>query len=102
MNRMKRIGVPIDDLIDQLRGVTAQKLVRVFCVSCHGDGCDDCHQTGFGNRTLLSESVYFAKSSQAKSAANGEIWWQTMRQHAEQKIQEGLTNQAEVSRVLGN
>jgi len=55
LGRFQHMGVDAYNLVSALNGVLAQRLVRVFCVSCKGKGCAECRGTGFKGRKAVGE-----------------------------------------------
>ncbi|MDI9336441.1 MAG: ATPase, T2SS/T4P/T4SS family, partial [Gammaproteobacteria bacterium] len=55
VNRLIDMSVEPFLLSSALLGVLAQRLVRCFCVYCHGTGCQHCHQTGYNHRIGIFE-----------------------------------------------
>ena len=55
LGRFQHMGVDTYNLVSALNGVLAQRLVRVFCKSCKGQGCADCRGTGFKGRKAIGE-----------------------------------------------
>jgi len=101
IDRLKDIGIPVSDLRYLLRSILVQRLIRVFCTFCNGDGCDRCYDTGYGGRTLISEAEYFKSPDEVDRMVAGEVWWPTMVEDAVKLVKEGKTSIAEVERVFG-
>jgi general secretion pathway protein E len=55
LGRFHHMGVDSYNLVSALNGVLAQRLVRVFCSSCRGEGCGGCRGTGFKGRRAIGE-----------------------------------------------
>jgi len=55
LGRFQHMGVDAYNLVSALNGVLAQRLVRIFCVSCKGKGCSSCRGTGFKGRKAIGE-----------------------------------------------
>lgn len=62
------LGINEGDIIDNLRGIVSQRLVRKLCKFCKepdGEGgfkkvgCDECNNTGFKDRVPIAEVVRF-------------------------------------------
>jgi type II secretory ATPase GspE/PulE/Tfp pilus assembly ATPase PilB-like protein len=62
------LGINEGDIIDNLRGIVSQRLVRKLCQYCKvldGEGgykkvgCDECNHTGFKDRVPIAEVVRF-------------------------------------------
>ena len=55
VTRLIDMGVEPFLLSSSLLGVLAQRLVRKWCVQCHGAGCPHCGHTGYAGRTGVYE-----------------------------------------------
>jgi general secretion pathway protein E len=99
------------DAAGQVLGVIAQKLLRKVCPDCQGVGCDACQGIGYRGRTaafeVLSNSTEMLKLLHAR-APRSEILacalrngMMTLAQAAAQKVEEGVTTEAEARRVVG-
>ena len=62
------LGINEGDIIDNLRGIVSQRLVRKLCKFCKEEdgeggfkkvGCDECNNTGFKDRVPIAEVVRF-------------------------------------------
>ena len=84
--------------------VLNQRLLRRTCQECAGRGCPDCLQTGYRGRVPLVESLQLndrlrhcvARSQVENLAAQHSIY-----EAARSMVISGLTNQAEIDRLLG-
>lgn len=101
IDRLRDIGVAAHELRYILRTVLVQRLIRVYCKHCHGEGCLSCGNTGYGDRTIVSECVYFPDEQSVDRMLNGEVWWDSMVTDAVGKYLEGLTSREEIIRVFG-
>lgn len=99
--RLRDLDVPPNELVYLLRSVLVQRLIRTICTSCHGEGCPDCSNTGYGGRTIVSECVYFSSDEEVRRMLNGDRWWPTMMEDAVDKYYAGITTAEEVVRVFG-
>ncbi len=109
VTRLIDMGVEPFLLSSSLLGVLAQRLVRKWCVSCHGAGCIRCGRTGYsgrtgiyellvtddGTRVLIHES---ASEADIRNAAIG-AGMTLMREDGERLVKQGITGQEEVIRV---
>lgn len=100
VSRLREIGVNPRDLRYLLRSVLVQRLIRVLCKHCDGDGCAYCHGTGYGGRTIVSECAYFRDEAEAQKMIDGECWWNSMVEDAVNKYKEGTTDKKELLRVF--
>lgn len=96
---------------NQLRGVVSQRLIRTLHTDCAGAGCGICDGSGYrGVRAihevlivddaLVQELVEGASAARLRDVAH-ESGMQTLREAADLLVAEGLTDQREVTRVLG-
>ncbi len=62
------LGINEGDIVDNLRGIVSQRLVRKLCKFCKIDdgeggfkkvGCDECNHSGFKDRVPIAEVVRF-------------------------------------------
>lgn len=62
------LGINEGDIVDNLRGIVSQRLVRKLCGFCKVEdgeggykkvGCDECNHTGFKDRVPIAEVVRF-------------------------------------------
>lgn len=99
-----------------IEGVTAQRLVRKVCASCRNDAaarsaCPECKGLGYRGRIALMEqsglspAVKRAIVDGADERTLRELLfatgYRTMRQRAQELVAAGVTDEAEVARVLG-
>lgn len=101
LDRLRDIGVDTKQLRYLLRAILVQRLMRVYCGHCGGDGCDTCMGTGYASRTVVSETEYFSGEEEVDRLAAGDRWWPTMIDDAVSKCQAGMTSTEEVVRVFG-
>ncbi len=109
VTRLIDMGVEPFLLSSSLLGVLAQRLVRKWCVSCHGAGCTRCGRTGYSGRTGIYElfvtddatRVLIHESASEADIRNAAIGagMTLMREDGERLVQQGITGQEEVIRV---
>lgn len=99
IERLQQLGIHDYEIRNSLLLVIAQRLVRKRCPKCAGKGCKDCYQ-GYKGRIgvyqLLSRTT---KIFEKKTAC---LDYATLLDSAKQKVAEGITDLAEVERVLGD
>lgn len=110
--RLKELGVDTLSLSSTLIGVMSQRLVRRFCVSCGGGGCQICGQSGYQGRLAIAEIEWVDAPlrhllSQEISPQTMEEWsknrlGKTVRASANALVAAKITSQLEVNRVLGD
>ena len=121
-HRLLDMGTQPYALAGALRLVVAQRLVRLLCDkckqpgpdnknSCEPIGCADCHGTGYQGRGLLAESLpassalheaIMAKAARDTFAHIAREGGQDLEALACQRVEQGMTSEVEVRRVLVN
>ncbi len=109
VTRLLDIGVEPFLLSSSIIGVVAQRLVRLYCPSCKGQGCASCSSTGYRGRTGIYEMLIFNEEIRSlilRKASADEIHrmavsqgMQSLRDCGMAKAAQGLTSQQEVFRV---
>jgi len=84
--------------------VLNQRLIRRLCLVCSGRGCSECLDTGFRGRLPVVEWLRLVDADR-RAVAIRELAsltvTPTLSQHADALLRQGVTTQAEISRVLG-
>lgn len=101
VQRLADIGIPRHELIHLLRAVLVQRLVRVTCKHCQGEGCDHCHGYGYSGRTVVSECAYFPTTESVRKMAQDTVDWPTLIEDAIDKCRAGITDEREILRIFG-
>ena len=101
LQRLHDLGVDRSELRYLLRAVLVQRLVRTFCRSCGGSGCERCFESGYSGRTVVSEVEYFSGEEDVDRIREEQRWWPTMIEDAVGKVDEGRTDTDELIRVFG-
>jgi general secretion pathway protein E len=109
LGRFQHMGVDSYNLVSALNGVLAQRLVRIFCTSCHSKGCGACRGTGFKGRKAIGELLVLndelrelivarapARKLKEASRAAGTV---ALREAAMQLVNAGETTLEEINRV---
>ena len=114
ITRLQELGIADYLIKATLLGVMAQRLVRTRCPSCRGPsdagpGCRTCRDTGYHGRTGLFELLPLSDGLRARiqpATDLGEVRRQALaegfcdlRRCGAQKVERGLTTEAEVLRV---
>jgi len=111
--RLHGLGIDQADLLEELRLASAQRLLRQRCPSCHGSGalCDTCHQKSYLGRIAvhevlpmtakLREAFYAGHSLGAIKKQLSQMGFKSIDEEAQSLIAQGITDEAEVQRVLG-
>ncbi len=114
--RLLDIGVEPYLVTSSLVGVLAQRLLRRICTTCNGAGthqgesCEHCFGTGYKGRLAVHELMLMNDELRQLTAtrADGVTLYETavnsgfepMKIDALEKVKQGLTDEAEVFRVL--
>jgi type II secretory ATPase GspE/PulE/Tfp pilus assembly ATPase PilB-like protein len=81
-----------------------QRLIRRVCSDCSGKGCASCLQTGYRGRLPVVESFRVTDAMRRRIAAGdleGLAAKPSLADNARVLVQAGLTNEAELNRILG-
>jgi len=111
VTRLIDMGIEPYLLSSSLLGVLGQRLIRLTCTVCHGQGCADCTQSGFKGRAgiyeLMTTSVEL-KELIHQSASEAQIrqkaldtGMRSLVQDSERWVDAKMTTPAEVRRVTG-
>jgi len=57
LTRLRDIGIEPYLIASTVRGILAQRLVRLICSKCQGKGCSHCFETGYRGRTGIYELI---------------------------------------------
>ena len=110
VTRLVDLGIEAYLVSASLSAVLAQRLVRLIHDQCHGQGCEDCLDTGFRGRTglfelmvidepireLISRGAALADLRRA-AQANG---LRTLREEGQRLVAAGRTTRTEAHRVV--
>jgi general secretion pathway protein E len=118
ITRLVDIGVEPYLVTSSLLAVLAQRLLRRSCATCGGSGsasgsagrCDVCYGSGYKGRVAVYEIMTMTDELRRLTATRADAMqlldaarsggFRTMRDDAREKVQLGLTDEAEVYRVL--
>lgn len=134
ISRLRSLGVDDDYLAEVMLGVISQRLVRTICSNCkvevtpdpltvkrfypdepnhtfyHGEGCEECNETGYQGREGVFEILVVDEELQGLIAEGTST--EAIRQHVEErgfeplhvhalkKVEDGVTSLSEVARVI--
>lgn len=112
VRRLADLGLALPMISTSLKGVLAQRLVRLYCKSCTGAGCPECGKAGFKGRTAFGEYLATGTpemrelvSRTADPAAIGELaereGMQFLDAAGKRVVESGLTSAHEVRAVSG-
>jgi type IV pilus assembly protein PilB len=111
ISRLRDLGLKPSIVADYLVAAVSQRLLRLVCAACKGDGCETCHHTGYKGRQAVGEILVF-NSALKESVADEmslaglrkkikEQGFKPMKSVANDLIQKGLTTQEEAEFHLG-
>ncbi len=108
--RLLDMGIEPFLLASSLEVLIAQRLIRLLCVACKGKGCDNCSDTGFKGRRAVFEilavddeirqMIIGRKTASELAGKAKELGMRTLKDAGMQLVQEGLTTQEEIMRVI--
>ncbi len=91
ISRLVDLGASLPSINEVLRGAVAMRLIRTLCTECKGNsetGNCTC-RSGYAGRTGIFETSCSIKK-----------FYSSMTEHGNKKVLQGITNQAEIERVL--
>lgn len=91
--------------VSSLELLLNQRLLRRVCAQCNGKGCQHCVQTGYRGRMPIVETVRINDELRSAIRERGPAAIapsQTLRVVAQRLVEQGITNDAEINRVLGS
>ncbi len=108
--RLIDMGIEPYLLVSSVEVLIAQRLVRVFCNSCKGKGCENCNDTGFKGRTAIFEILIIDEQirqivvagkpvSEIKKKAR-ELGMRTLKESGMYLVEKGLTSEEEILRAV--
>lgn len=112
IGRLKDLGVKSNHISDHLKGVIAQRLVRLACSQCKTLGCDKCQDRGFRGRQAIEEVMLISSLLQEhirkesaiaviREAAISE-GFQPIKIQGLRLVDQGKTTLEEISKTLGS
>ncbi|MDD2169145.1 GspE/PulE family protein [Glaesserella parasuis] len=99
VERLLQLGIQEYEIQNSLLLVIAQRLVRKLCKKCRGTGCDECYQ-GYKGRIGIYQCL--SRTAKKFDKQTAYLDFSSLRESAKQKIEQQLTNEIEVDRVLGD
>lgn len=109
VTRLLDIGVEPGLISSSLSLIVAQRLLRVLCEACHGEGCEPCGETGYLGRTgvfelipMTRELIEIASNNFSESALRRAArldGYKGLRDLAVEKAHRGITTVEEALRV---
>lgn len=112
VTRLIDMGIEPFLLASSLLGVLGQRLIRLSCTACHGQGCDACAHSGYAGRAGIYELMQVTESLQSlihEHAAESELRKQacadgmrTLTEDCQRWVESGATTREEMMRVTGN
>jgi len=111
LSRLRDLGLKPSIVADYLVAAVSQRLLRLLCESCKGEGCEICHHTGYKGRQAVGEILVFdnkLKDLVAQDVSTTELrqcayehGFKSMRDVAKDLVARGLTTQEEADFHLG-
>lgn len=108
--RLLDMGIEPFLLSSSVEVIIAQRLVRLTCLECKGEGCDNCNGSGFRGRTAIFELLlmddeirHMIMAGKAITDINKKAKDKGMRSLKESGmllVKKGLTTEAEIIRVV--
>lgn len=108
--RLIEMGIPPYLIAANLKGVIAQRLIRIFCQSCFGSGCHNCNHTGYKGRKAIHEvlpiteelkGLIIESSSEAKiKEAARKAGMIFLKEAGAKEVKNNVTSQEELERIL--
>lgn len=109
LGRFEHMQVDPFTFVSALNGIVAQRLVRVFCVACAGQGCTECRGTGFRGRRAIGECLVLDDELRELIATRAPVrtikdaarqrGTRLLRELAEDMVRDGVTSQVEIDRI---
>lgn len=99
IERLLQLGINEYEIKNTLLLVIAQRLVRKSCPQCQGSGCEACHH---GYKGRIGVFQCFSRVANSFDFATACLDYPSLLESAKQKVREKITDQAEITRVLGN
>ncbi|GCL66275.1 GspE/PulE family protein [Pseudaquabacterium pictum] len=109
IGRLSTMGIDPYNLATALNGVLAQRLVRLLCNACGGEGCSHCRGTGYRGRRAVVETLVIDDALRALIASRAtpgalrdamqQQGARSLRAAAESLVDAGLTSRQEIDRV---
>jgi general secretion pathway protein E len=111
VTRLIDMGIEPFLLSSTMLGVLGQRLIRLSCTSCHGEGCIECSHSGFKGRAGIYELMTInpklkelihqnASETQIRQLAI-DSGMRSLNKDSERWLQQNLTTLQEVKRVTG-
>jgi len=112
VRRLADFGLSLPLIASSLRGVLAQRLVRVACRACLGSGCEACGRTGFRGRTAFGEylpcgegavraAIVETSDPRRIGAAGKEAGMREIGEAGRKLVDDGITTGEELDATLG-
>lgn len=99
LERLAQLGIQEYEIRNSLVLVIAQRLLRKRCAKCQGVGCEACYHGYYGRVGVYQLFERVAKNFDKQTAC---LDYPSLQASAQEKINSGLTDTQEVTRVLGN
>ena len=110
--RLMDLGLQPSLLAGNIICAVAQRLLRKCCTDCKSKGCEGCDGSGYKGRTLIAEILPFDDDLDVLVSQNASRLdllktahaknYQSLKDSALKKIEDGITTESEVKRILGS
>ena len=109
ITRLRDMGIAPYLLSSSLIGVVAQRLIRLLCHTCRGQGCENCLHRGYKGRTAIYEIITIDDTLRAmihdeapeKALQNYcHQHFDSIEKDAKHRYEQGQTTLEEIQRVL--
>lgn len=108
--RLIDMGIPKYLILNSIKGIIAQRLVRKICTKCFGKSCPDC-TSGYKGRICVNEILVFEdeiyeifRNTESMPEIKEELRkrkFLSILDDAKKKVEAGITNKKEIYRILG-
>lgn len=99
ITRLQQLGIKSFEIDNALLLVIAQRLIRKICPICHKKHSSPCQcQQGYQGRTGIFQFLYRQKD---KKKHHFQLDVPSLRKIAKEKVHQGITDEKEIQRVLG-
>lgn len=99
IERLNQLGIKDYEIKNSLLLVIAQRLVRLICPKCKGEGCQECYQ---GYKGRIGVFQLFSRVAEQFEKSTACLDYPTLQESAKHKLAENLTDLHEIERVFGH
>ncbi len=112
INRLQDLGVSAHHISDHLKGIIAQRLVRLICPECQAKGCEICQGIGFKGRQAMEEIITISPNLQTHIRENvsavklrktiEEEGFESMKTKGLRLVDQGKTTLEELEKIISH